>query len=577
MLKLAKVSEIGSNKQYCRHWLLLGATTTIVLLGFEPFLQALINYDDGVIALEYYNTSTYTGNLTTGAEIGRCDRLDVGSLRHLRSSSLAFVPFPGPNGEELVVEMTSAFEIRVDLGMMAAIWNGFSPLLTAQNLWPSFTCLTGNCTWSPYASLEVCSSCHDITERLQKRSGRTRVPYSMGEKYTDGPPPDVSHKGVPGYYKGLEPDEFHQYTKYEIPEIGLNISNFDGPPFCVSEPGRKSDTCPDTYLTARMVTNPGQTLNFQDLQTLIFAVQMTLVDDSWKRNITRWEDTRVTAEECALYFCVQAHNTQSEKGVLVDEVIGTWTNKTPGSFGDSVEEWDRYTNYTLNFMDYGGDRLRNDLQLYIPTTNDEALSHLQGETFNVSQGTIVSMLDYITHDFNIRQNYTYSMTRDSPVFDLWVYPSLGYLLPPGFILGLGESTDTTQTFKNAALSLSKWMRDLSLRDSPLNGEVTQATVVIRVRWEYLIWPATTVLAGLCFAMLSIWETKRLGMPAWKGSVLATLAYGSDPTIRERLKDAAVAQGRDTVARKMKVRLEYPDGQANMKHLDDDDADVTLVR
>lgn len=132
------------------------------------------------------------------------------------------------------------------------------------------------------------------------------------------------------------------------------------------------------------------------------------------------------------------------------------------------------------------------------------------------------------------------------------------------MVGLGESLDIAQTFESTALSLSKWMRDVSYQKEPRRGVMTETVVIVKVQWAYLVWPATTILTGLVFAILSIVETKRLGIPAWKGSALATIAHGGDANVKRAFKDALSTESLWTTWRDLDVRLEYPEGEAGLK-------------
>lgn len=59
------------------------------------------------------------------------------------------------------------------------------------------------------------------------------------------------------------------------------------------------------------------------------AVQMIQADDSWRDNESLWEDTTVTAQECSLHFCINAYDTNIEKGILKESIIDSWTDRTP--------------------------------------------------------------------------------------------------------------------------------------------------------------------------------------------------------------------------------------------------------
>ncbi|KAJ0152559.1 Multidrug resistance protein fnx1 [Fusarium oxysporum f. sp. albedinis] len=69
--------------------------------------------------------------------------------------------------------------IQEDIGMKAAMWNGFSPFTARQNLKPAFACATGNCTWANFTSIAVCSKCRDISGYVTKSSGPVKLPSGI--------------------------------------------------------------------------------------------------------------------------------------------------------------------------------------------------------------------------------------------------------------------------------------------------------------------------------------------------------------------------------------------------------------
>ncbi|CAM1501992.1 Fc.00g039760.m01.CDS01 [Cosmosporella sp. VM-42] len=546
------------------HWIILGAIATIILLGYGPFFQAVIAFDEKLLVYEGTNSSQAQSRLSTrnnnatkdsssGGSIGRCSMLDAGSYKESIKSSQGFANLKLPNGTEFKFTTYAGFDTRVDLGMSASVWNGFSPLVSAQNLWPSFSCGSGNCSWDAFASLAICSSCQDISHHLRKFSGVTTIPESSNFGWEDGStPPKISNNNyeASGLFSGLAPGRQH-YTKYDIPNLGLNLSNYNGKKIC--DPNDSG--CPDTYISAKIETNPGRTFSFSDLRTMILALQVIEADVSWENNKTTWEDTPVTARECSLYFCVNAYESKIESGRVIENVVGSWTNRTPGSYygkNENMELFQIYTNYTLDELQF----TRTDLQLYIPSDEEPKFSSLQGDTFNVTQASIASLLKLLTEDL------TYAGDNYDPD-TLYMYPSLGGPNPPGFMLGIGETHDVVKTFENAALSLTKWMRDRSLQESPLLGKMMQVIIIIRVQWVYLIWPITSLVLGSIFAVLSIWETKRMNLPAWKDSALATLAYGAGGEITEKLREGKGTQRLSDKAKELTVRLEYPGEQAGL--------------
>lgn len=469
-----------------------------------------------------------------------------------QAASVAFM-FNNSKGEEVLYPAVMGFDLRVDPGMTAAVWNGFSNIITEQNLWPAFVCSSGNCTWARFPSLAVCSKCRDISDRLERSNHSYRLPrvsnygWVPGEEREPGEEiPPISNQAA----SGRAPNLTGTITTWANPGTGLNISNYDGLTNCDDD----GSSCSDTYMTAIVTTNPGLTLSFADSRTLILAMQVLQADSSWEKNETKWEDTKVTGVECSLSYCVNIYEPRSETGILHEEAITSWTNMTPDSFSsdrkDEIDrEWENYVNYTLD-NSLWGDWERSDLQIFIPNDHEGQKPEFAGETFNITQGAITSMIQIFTQVFGPLGKSDHS---------LFIYPSLGYVEQPGFIYSMGETGNTTKSFETVARSLTKWMRDRVPKESYLSGEVRQMVVITRVQWKYIVWPSATLLGGIIFSILSIMETKRMKVPAWRNNVLATLANGPSPVLERNLETALLTKNLSGMARKTTVIFEYRDG------------------
>ncbi|RTE77754.1 hypothetical protein BHE90_007760 [Fusarium euwallaceae] len=537
------------------HWASLGALAALILIAFEPFLQAILTFKDQTVRVDLSELNDVQPT------IGSSSVLDAGSWTGTNQIALLNVPFNDSNGKTLLYQATVGRKVRVDMGMTAAIWSGFSYLVTAENLSPSFSCRTGNCTWANYTSLALCSKCQDISQYVKKTSGVIKVPDGIsssgwvlkkGEKL-----PDVSNT-IPEANMRVVGEKL-DYTKYTVPGINLKISNYNG------KTRRESDedsNYPDTYLTTTATTNPGKTLSFRDSRTLALAIQYFQADETWQDNKTTWEDTPVTAKECGLYFCVNEYESVVEQGVLNEKVLASWANKTVDSYTDSEGAQKEYMKYKNNSLDLApGYVMVPDLQIYIPDKDFRSRSaNLTQQTFNISQTTVVSLIESLKEGFCARSRNGTECDWENQVL---VYPSLPGDGPPGFMFALGESTDIPGTIENVGLSVTKWMRDRKSKSSPVTGEETRSIVITRVRWAYLAYPTATLLVGFIFAALAIWESSNLKRPVWKDSALATLAYSPDGEFRERLKEAAVSGKLSEVARNTNVSLEYQMGHGKI--------------
>ncbi|KAG8667500.1 hypothetical protein FPOAC2_12665 [Fusarium poae] len=544
------------------NWAALGALATIALLAFEPFTQAILAFEDKQVILnsEEYAELAQKNNqsLSSAPTIGRSVRLNAGSWIGFRGgeNSLQSVPIGPSNSTIYYSSDLGIYNIQNDMGLKAALWAGFSPLTSSQNLKPAFTCLSGNCSWTDFASVAVCHKCHDISQYIVKSTGVDILPGIAMPPATwlSGTPPDISNPwpAANANYAGQR----LTHTKYKVTAMNFSLSNYDGKANCKST----NDNCPDTYLTSRMTTNPGQTLNFRHLNTLIMAIQYLRSNESWTEGRTLWEETKISSQECALFFCVNEYRDVLSQGSLHESVVASFVNRTPGSYESvdnekNVDIFFKYTNYSLDM----GNALVNlsDLQIRIP---DEYFhtSNLSTQVFNITQTTIVSLLKNLKEGF-----WADDTIYQSTPLRVLIYPALGAEGPFGLIAGLGESAHIPSTIENVALSLTKWIRDRDL-DHPVKGISTVNAIIISIRWHFFVFPIINFLAGIVFTVLCIWETQRSGRPAWKDSILATLSCAPDGDLRNTLREAGATDKLQDLSRKLMVTWHEDEGIGHLK-------------
>ncbi|KAF5672313.1 hypothetical protein FHETE_3811 [Fusarium heterosporum] len=522
------------------HWIALGALTAISLLVFEPFTQAILAFESRSVVLtahEYAQIARANNQtLVTAPVIGQSTRLDASSWLGFGGgeNGLGRRIFPGKDNTTLIYQSDLfASQVQDNMGMKAALWNGFSPLNTAKNLQPAYNCASGNCTWPNFASLAVCHKCYDMSQLVVKTSGIDEIPdIFLPATWDNGSYPNISNASPGANYKQRLQTLAH--TNYNIPSMNLRLGNYNGKSRCKST----NDNCPDTYFSMRITTNPGQTINFQNSSTLIMS--MLYLD----------------ANECALFFCVNEYQDAVSQGALSERIMSSWTDKTSGSYsaGGNISEYLEYTNHTL---DMGGALAKvSDLQLRIP---DEYFrtSNLPTQTFNITQTTVISLLNILNEGF-------WGYDKESGYTDLapqnWIYPAIGWRNKPlGFVSGLAQSKDKLATIKNVAQSLKKWIRDYELEKTPNKGSATDMVIIIRVQWYFFVVPALILVAGLMFILLCTWETLRLRRPVLKDSILATLACAPDRDLKEKLKQAALAGGLEALGKEAMVIWEKDEG------------------
>lgn len=551
----------------------LGALAMAVLITFEPFLQATIDYDGRL------GTPLVLGS-TAPATIGRSAVLDIGRYAVDPVQSFARANYSLAERSQLLI---SHYWSRADVGLTGSVFAGFGNI-TAANMQPAFTCASGNCTWTPYTSLGVCSRCNDVGSSI--RTSRGEADYCSYDWPNCTSPVTIVWKNLHNMWNGQEREP---YTRHFLgtPGANLSLSNWHG-----DYDGGACPECQDATLVAAVVASPDLTLSLRDLSTMIVGWTYLQADASFAAGRTVWEDTPVTARECGLYFCAQALRSRVDRGELREEVLGTWATRRPPPVNDSAPLLFRYDNEArfsnASLMDWllalDGDRSlghNTTVQLYIPRDELAArvpeLAGLSDEhlVFNVTRATLGSMVRWLAVDLSGQGDYLAPNGSGQ-----LIYPAdfFGGGVSPPLINILGEAANITATLEAVAASMTKFGRDRARASdaaaaSPA-GETQVWIVHIKVQWRYLALPAAVLLAGCAVTLGSVLQTRKQGLPAWRGSVLVTLARGLDEPTRAQMRAADCAGVLADEARRLRVALVDADmgpqltvsGAADMKGL-----------
>lgn len=119
------------------------------------------------------------------------------------------------------------------------------------------------------------------------------------------------------------------------------------------------------------------------------------------------------------------------------------------------------------------------------------------------QATAVALLNVFKDGFGVSEceaGNTTCYKESQPL----TYPCLGKVQALPFIVGMGGSSDVARTIERVALSITKWMRDCQFWSSLVLGVESRMIVFTRVQWAYLVFPATVLLLGLVFVIVSMW-------------------------------------------------------------------------
>ena len=250
----------------------------------------------------------------------------------------------------LYSETTSA-----DLAWSAAALSGFANETSFQSA-PPVSCDTGNCTWPRFTSLAICSSCVDVTPHVS-----TSLVSLTDSVFLDT---------YPATMYSLPHVSFAYHYNYTIGDASV-------------------DSAPLMALNA--TAYPWETISYQDYTTLISSFVFLRAPDSFIENKTRWNETPPTANECALYYCVNEYELQLQTGSVQETITRSTVDRNPASFSweringaaaRNLSDWNKATWPALWRRE--GHPVQEDLQL-----------RDSGKQFNISQASIVSMIQYL--------------------------------------------------------------------------------------------------------------------------------------------------------------------------------------
>lgn len=432
--------------------------------------------------------------------------------------------------------------------MVSSVYAGFSNFSFLAPQMPGYTCRTGNCTWTPFASLAICASCHDVSQHLK-----------VSSKWTVE---DV----VAGQIVG-------NLTTFSLPLV--NISN-PGKLATMSAVGL-GDVDPlaganmldgKKVMAARGTTNRSRTITFRGSDTFAIGFSIINVDPAFLENKVSWESSKPIATECGLQFCTRFYKPQVNQGQLSEGMAGSSIHRNmeslaPHGLNEScIQQWYQMTDYSLSY-DIGLNGLnpdlpRSDLQLFI--TDSEArqygLSSESPRTFNISDRTLQSSLSWMKRTMTQEQMTWYEGAN------LWPYVEDSFWNQSTIAISLTNHSNLKETFDRVSDSMTTWMRNWGYAENPVTGTALLWVLHVRVRWVFMALPAATTLAGCVYCLVIMFETRRLRLKPWRDSCLATMAHGIGDGLREKLRyaDDGRRGSMKTEGRKLRIMLsDYGDG------------------
>lgn len=239
------------------------------------------------------------------------------------------------------------------------------------------------------------------------------------------------------------------------------------------------------------------------------------------QSLLGWDVSKLSAFECALWYCVQAYNISVNNNVLNQTIVDTWSTvkglnelSGPGSltFTDIPEHFN--VNPNSSFW-----------------VNDDSYLVAQSALSGAFAGKAVA-----------GEGIVYSGTWTEAIWHSW--------------------DDIGQLVANVATSMTNNIRQTSPAESleMYAGQAYREKLFVQVRWKWMILPIALVVFSVLFLIATMIETRSNKVLAWKGSALALLMADVDQGVVSASQNGLdKVYGIANVARKTRVVLSEDNG------------------
>jgi hypothetical protein len=442
---------------YRRNWYgtlpALGALLMVVTLAVNPFMQQLIHY--------------------------RFRDVEQGA---------ALLPVAydyGPSG-------VGGF-FAANLTMKAAAYAGIvSPLDSTFNMTSS--CPSGNCTWPPFQTLGVCSSCTNLTDQIKS------VPIA---------PENFNGAGPSNFHL---PNGFNLTTKETLNSQGLTYMNVSTTAHMYSE----------TYSTVDDFTLNNLSIAYTERGSLMIDIFVLRL-----RGLSNAGDDVTFAQECVLQYCVKNISAVQRNGELIENEHHTWSNNSEPA-----------RKFYLGY-------LQSDATAWIPLYFLQPPG--QDKVFRVGHAAQVQMTSWL--DRQLRGTATRQPPDAGEFFGTDQIQGIDAAFDQ-------DETGLEQAMANVASAMTTALRMSS--SEMAQGVVFVSEVYISIQWAWITLPLLLYALAVGFVVSVAWscghDTEGVKVHVWKNSLLAALFHGLDQGLLVKVGHLDEQKLIDEAAKDLKVKL-----------------------
>ena len=372
---------------------------------------------------------------------------------------------------------------------------------------PPPRCSTGNCTWPTTPTIAICSACSNIT--LSSTTNPTNVTYST----LWGDLAQVSDRNVSLAF--IESDHDSPYNVSLLTSASNTQEQSDG-------------ILPIVNFYVLGISRA----NYQTFYDQIGPDQPISTDIL---------DPLMAAYNCSLRFCLQAFNATTTAGQFHQHPISNW---------DKLEIVDGFSDYLWSFTDPPTDmNIGNESAYFVDPSSFKALglafeSVISGSAI-VFTGNEDLQYGSIDSSYNGAKVNPFEQAFYDASDSLDTMSSLSQQIADGM-------TTYLRTWKPAALNAST-----AASDARYAPTVYTTEIIVRVRWYWLAYPLTLLVAGQAFVAATILQTRRRLVRPWKAHRLPLLLADIDDIVKKMgAGGLETRNGLEDRVGQMAVRLQF---------------------
>jgi hypothetical protein len=426
--------------------------------------------------------------------------------------------------------------------------NGTQPVPFGNGTRPDIplSCPTSNCTWPPYETLAVCSSCIDVTADLDLTFACLHTTIDWSANWTGPIKSDPFPNGtLCGYFLNytsdapLDPSNAPTFISgYILDGTGAN-----------STPGEALlvRTIPLSDFDTKMPYFGFGSIKYQNIRN---AILDGLIASAVNGVQGVYRNETPVVHECILSWCVQTIQSSYDRGLYSENITSTQMNVGEGPY---AWPWENIENAAGTSLIYAQDITIKPSNL--TRSNSETVYNT---TYHIDRTTASNAMFFFDDFFP--SMYTAANATSEPLLRYKNYLPIGPFTQEVLDNQWQSPNNISRHMERLASALTNVIRSSTSRDMVL-GQAYNTETFVDVRWEWLTLPIGLLCVSFVFLAATVSksaiEIDRVGV--YKTSAYATLLYGLPDAMQERITRSGSTRTPRAKAKELKVKLQPNQG------------------